>query len=553
MASYYVTPAGSIIDNGSKANPFDWASFRTWCQNAAAAGDVAYLLSGTYACPTSLITARDGGPATPIQIVGVTDFDSLAEADGTDRPLINGAANQRLEFDNYWHFRNLRLIGDTGSGVYLLRADLAGTLSNVYIENTGLGSCFRCEGTDSRHYNCEGTCPAGVAFFCNGGQTHYLSCFAHDAAHGFYLNNQWQIVLAHCVATDITNKGIRLGASNECAFIHNTFYNCLRGLSATGAGARNTFLANIMAGCTTPAEWTAAQPRDLWDWNCWWNSGTPTNVTKGPNAINQDPMFVDATAGTIEGLQVRNAALRQQGMTLSTIGAIAPSIYDTGPSLSAPAGSTDLSGEQELLDGTETINLDGIDIPYAYRHREDQIEGDPTEGVYLMTHVQWDLPPQDAYYAGGNKPTVGGIITDGDGRQYVIQGVKPPRPFEDYYGCQTKRLAIAETHDLDDLVTLYPAVDVLSAMGSRVTTHPTADADFTNVPAKIMLRPSDVVEKFGQKQFVERYDIYVAADVGQLKNADILKDQNLKQYAIVSYRNRGQIDELSVIECEDCV
>ena len=100
------------------------------------------------------------------------------------------------------------------------------------------------------------------------------------------------------------------------------------------------------------------------------------------------------------------------------------------------------------------------------------------------------------------------------------------------------------------MVTLYPARDTLTAYGSKTSKHLTADATFTNVPAKIMLRPSSPEEQFGQKQFVETYDIYVDDDIGQVHNGDVLKDENSKIYTIVSYRNRERIDELSVMECQ---
>jgi len=54
----------------------------------------------------------------------------------------------------------------------------------------------------------------------------------------------------------------------------------------------------------------------------------------------------------------------------------------------------------------------------------------------------------------------------------------------------------------------------------------------------------------GQKQPLERYDIYVSEDIGQVNAGDLLKDENGKDYEIVAYRNRDRMDEFSIMVCE---
>jgi hypothetical protein len=98
---------------------------------------------------------------------------------------------------------------------------------------------------------------------------------------------------------------------------------------------------------------------------------------------------------------------------------------------------------------------------------------------------------------------------------------------------------VSGTYNLDNTVTHFPAVDALTSYGSRTITHPTANASFTDIPAKIMLRPSETEDHAGQREFTEVYDIYVDGDIGQIANGDILKDENAKQYKIVSFRQRA--------------
>ncbi|HUT93315.1 MAG TPA: hypothetical protein VMY37_27875, partial [Thermoguttaceae bacterium] len=269
------------------------------------------------------------------------------------------------------------------------------------------------------------------------------------------------------------------------------------------------------------------------------------NVTKGRHALIVDPQFVDPTTFDF---RVRKEALRNLGLNLVTFGAVPPSIYEGGATGIAGTTPIDLSQDQLLFDGLETIYLDGSEIQHVLRLEEDVTEQEPTEGVYLSRNVEFHLPYGAAIYPGGRTPAVGGVITDDD-NSYVILAVRQPK-FCDFWGCSTRAMAIVGTYELDNLATWWPAVDTMDAAGGKITAHPSADATFTDVPAKFMLRPSVPQEYAGQKQFVEKYDVYVDGDIGQLDNGDLLKDEHDKQYTIISFRNRDRIEELSVLECE---
>lgn len=550
MTAYYVTPFGSIIDDGlTPATAFDFASFTTWAQTASLAGDVVYMdaAGGSYASAAGLTTTRDGTAALPIKVIGVTDLNNptTTEAEGNDRPLITVGPGAGLSFDNYWQFRNLRISGNTAS--WLLRMDIIGIASNLDVNNAGTGYGIYNAGIYSVIQNCRAKCVGGVAIFVTSYGT-LRDCIAYESVTGVACASF--AAVAGNLIYDCTT-GIDVAGFGRTHCLLNTIRDCATGIAGTGAGTQNHILGNLVTSCTVGAGWTAAQDTDVWDGNNWWNNTTDVvNVTKGPAATSENPNFTDPTAGTAVGFRVQNASLRQRGLTLYTVGGVQPSIYDTGPVLPSPTTPTDLSGDHYLIDGLETVTLDGNDLPYAYRHREMTDEREPAEGVYLERNVQFDLPPDDSHYAGFDKPTVGGIIIDSTGETFVIQSVSEINQFQDYYGCMTRALVLDGTYDLDDTITLYPGVDTLDAYGSKITSHTTPSATFAGVACKIMLREGDPVDWAGQRQLLEIYDVYMAEDTGQLNHGDVLKDQSGKTYKIRSYRNREHIGELSTVEVE---
>ncbi len=217
----------------------------------------------------------------------------------------------------------------------------------------------------------------------------------------------------------------------------------------------------------------------------------------------------------------------------------------------------DLSADQAVLDGLETVILivsaTGVTHTFldAYRLPDNLGEGAPSEGGYLHRETEWHLPVRDVadvlFF-----PKPGDEITDLGSVIWVIQDVRHPE-FNDFWGLQCRRSSITADDTLVDTVTLYPSVDTTTGAGSKVSAHDVADGDFENVPAKIKLRASVPEEYHGKKQFVEVYEIYVASQLPQLHNGDVIKDGlggGGKVYTVVSWQNRDLIDELSVIVCE---
>lgn len=543
MTVSYMTPGGVGLNDGtSPANAFDWAGFDAW-ETAVLPGDRLYVGPGTHVGTSSVQAGSDGLIGNRISIIGVSDLNSLAEPIGDARPLFAMNANVHVALDNYWTVRNLRITGDTT--IWSFRADDECHLSNLDVTNAGTGYGMRAGGLNGRLDNCR--CKATGAAMRGASGTTFTGCIAYESAVGIQSDSGPVDVVSNLVYGCAT--AIRVNAGGACLILGNTLYNGTTGILDLASTSLATILRNIISGFTTPAEWVAELPSNFWDWNVWHNSGALVNVTKGPNAINENPQFVDPTLGTVEGFRVRNEAVRNLGLTIFPVGAIAPSIFDGGSPVTGGTTEPDLSGDLALRDGLETITLEGSLIPGVDRLPDIVSEQDPTEGVYLSRNVQFDLPVGDAIYPGDSEPTVGMLIVDDDDAAFLIQSVRQPK-HSDYWGCMTRESMISSTLGLDNTVTLFPAVDTQSAAGSLIRKHLVPDASFTNVAAKIMLRSSPVGDDWAQRQFEETYDVYVAEEVGQLRAGDVLKDENQKVYEIVSYRNRDRIDELSVIECK---
>lgn len=214
----------------------------------------------------------------------------------------------------------------------------------------------------------------------------------------------------------------------------------------------------------------------------------------------------------------------------------------------------DISADFLLIDDTElvtvTVAATGVAHPdvVAYRVGDSFVEGEPSEGGYLYRETKFRLDGTGAY-----TPKPGDIITDVVPLDWVIQDVQNPSVHNCEWQCRCRVPHITEdvVSGLQNRVALWRATYANDDWGSQIVTH-VVEPLFEDVPAKIMLRPSVVTEEgLGQRDFVEQYDVYVARDVGDIHNGDLLQDGDGHWYTIVSYRNRTQIDDLSVIECED--
>jgi len=202
----------------------------------------------------------------------------------------------------------------------------------------------------------------------------------------------------------------------------------------------------------------------------------------------------------------------------------------------------DLKNEHLIFDGLENVTLNGNPITGAYRGDIEEVEGSPTEGIYLHTNVDWQIPTPPAIV-----PRIGQTIVDGAGRTYTILGIR--RPFlGDYYGCSCRLASIEADLPLASKITLYPAITVVENEGSRYVNNDVADPGFTDIPCRIQRMAGEVAEFMGKRGFDRVYHIFVARDI-DLHYGDVVKDDTAIIYSVQSWENRERIDELSLIVC----
>ncbi len=548
MADFYVTPGGEGVGSGVNwNNAFDIAGLKTRLETLAVADDYYWTRGGTYTLPAGGINSgRDGTVDLPIQLIGVK-AGTVNEpplpgdlANNANRPLINGPGGAGLpfNFDNYWRVHNLQLVG-----VSALRVDTFGVISNCRVATESVQGIYM-GALGVRVFGSEVSCTGGIGIRSTSGLSVYGS-YIHDC-------------LTDCVNTSgdgctLLNNIFNTAATgwyprnrNLHTIAGNVFYNLalgIDGLDAPGP-ARTTAFNNIFHTCAVPVSWFANVLSNYWDYNVWWNSGAPGNVTPGPNAFYIDPQFVDAPGGDFRiglNLFTRGFGIRD--------GVATPSLPNPGawqgrlPTV-VPVG-IDLSQDQLFLDGLESVTLNGILEENVYRLSMTTKEGDPSYAAYLQTDVIWQLIPD-----GVIEPKVGDPIIDdgGAGDTYTILEVRKPY-LNNYWNCVSRKVGITETVGLRDLITLWPTVVVTDEFGSRIATHSAADPDFTDVPAKVQIRPAEIVVVKGKQQFLRRFDIYVDRDI-DVSIGDLLKDQNLIQYDITSFQNRDRVDKLSHIVAE---
>ncbi len=323
---YFLKPGGMGTKDGlTPSNAWDETEFIQWANGSAAPnppvavpGDNCYTESGTYTFGASVNTALNGTSGSLINIVGVTDLSNptTSEASFSDSPLFNMGAGFNFLLNDLWWVRNLRITGNLATAVF--RIDVSSRAENMRVENLGAGGAFTSSGNNTRFVDCEGIAPNSRAFQTFSTFATFVRCTARDSAVGIDTAGEGSL-LNGCLIYDITGVGYVAAGANRQFVVGNTFYNCGTAITGTGVGVTNIFLQNIIDTCTASATWTAAQGTDFWDWNNFFNSGAPSNVTLGPNTLALAPKFVDADGGDF---RVQAAGLLNLGLNGAAIGAV---------------------------------------------------------------------------------------------------------------------------------------------------------------------------------------------------------------------------------------
>ncbi len=204
----------------------------------------------------------------------------------------------------------------------------------------------------------------------------------------------------------------------------------------------------------------------------------------------------------------------------------------------------DLTNDYKVVDGQTTFTVNGL-LKNGYVIPGEITEQDSTGGGYIVKTATFhtNFPP----VALGSVAPGSAIVWDGD--TYVAQSVGQ-RDLGGAMRLEAIKLDIGVLGDLPDLVTLWPVVVDLDDDGSRISSHPAADATFADIRAKVQPQEGTIDVAAGKHQFRRKFDIYVAIEITTLAIGDLIIDQDANQYDVVSWRNRARIDELSVIEAE---
>lgn len=163
----------------------------------------------------------------------------------------------------------------------------------------------------------------------------------------------------------------------------------------------------------------------------------------------------------------------------------------------------------------------------------------PTGGAYAGSDLQWLLPfPM----LRGNAVKPADTVTAADGTVYTV--LQPGYDqLDQVWDCYSVALSIA--HQLADRLTVWAPANAQDRAGSRVATYAQT---YGPTDARFQLVDESQEEARGKQLWRRTYEAYVAAEV-ELTNECQVRDGDGNVYQVTGYKNRGRIDELSVISC----
>ena len=305
-ATMYVTVAGAGTKLGNDwDNAMDLAAWKTDLTSGAEAGDIYYVLSGTYGLTATFGPTRSGTGAAPIKIIGVSD-EALTRATGTDRPHISCGAYYWVLRGHFNWFYNIRWTG-TSTGVCYV--DGRHFYENCYAYNSGAAgrAAFYALDHNPTFVNCEAVSTNGYAFLSTSYFAVYINCYAHDSDYGFYITNYTNVV--GCIIDTCASYGIRLSINDRITILNNTFYACDVAIGGS-TGDSICIIGNIIDSSTATfaIHWTTTVKGVYLDYNNYHgNVNDILGVTKGINATALNPQFADAPN---KDFRIGNASLK---------------------------------------------------------------------------------------------------------------------------------------------------------------------------------------------------------------------------------------------------
>ena len=292
----YVISGGLGDTSGdSWANAMSLAAFEVDVEAAMEAGNVYYILAGTYTLTDSISSDLDGGDGTPISFVGVADTASPAtRGSGDDRPtFVCGAYFVRN--DNYITWENCRFLGTGGS---VLRVDRRCFVKNCYANNssgTANRDAFDSQSTATNFFDCEMESTNGIGSD-NYGPSNFRNCYVHHSSVG--IETGPPSIFSENIVAICSTVGIKVTGSN-CHLFGNTIYGCIAGMVHTAALAMGVVRNNIFSQCTIGLEGTGINFNLDIDYNDWFgNTADCALYDTGANCISVDPVFTNTADGS---------------------------------------------------------------------------------------------------------------------------------------------------------------------------------------------------------------------------------------------------------------
>jgi hypothetical protein len=407
---------------------FSDANFEGWT-----AGNKGWVKTGTYS-PGAISVAKDGTLAVPMVLEG---YNSSRGDDptGTDRPLINAAAND-FGFDDYWVFEDLRGTTTSANG---FNCDTACQMTNVKFENSSTTS-FRdaLQGGGNgrgRFISVEASSIEGDAM-SPGGSAFISNSYVRDSnARCLLWSNNDRIFVENTIFDTCYRGAIFTTGNVNIVFKNVLFANSIVGIEFSSPTAdeaiiflNNIFYKNIDGitadnGGTEPGRTQMFFDYNLWNGNTrdmsWDNGATEDNDPKGDNAVSSDPTFnITVNSGS-------TGSTNPAGTTL-TISAIGGVDTDDAVRISAGTGATigiyditGISGNDLTID--RSAGSSATNISYSIVEGEDFTvqSGSPVLDAGIQPGTDIGLtgdykhnigPDQDDNTAGGGETSCGFVF-----------------------------------------------------------------------------------------------------------------------------------------------
>lgn len=293
--------------------------------NAAVAGNVFWMHSGTYTIAAGWTPANGSTVAAPGMIVGYGTRRGDVPV-GASRPVISAGANAVGPASNYMQVHNLIITGNSSSATGLFyMSGSATTTSNVKVINTSTAAGYLAIkiASSAMAINCEAISYRGIAF-TTGGYDVILGLYAHDSDTGVMIGGTGNTITDSIIADNVTyaissNTAMNTGTH----LINDTLYGSENkrgtGFSIyTGSGSMR-LVNSIFYGFVTAISDADVQQAGFSNTNDFYNNTADgSNWEKGISDLALNPGFANVVQTTGTGASSSTNVLTIGSGTFST-------------------------------------------------------------------------------------------------------------------------------------------------------------------------------------------------------------------------------------------